>query len=57
LSSEAFFEHKVRKTVWKEEFTNWLPLYITQDHFERAIPYIEKTLVSCFGTIFFVRST
>ncbi len=46
LSSEAFFEHKVRKTVWKEEFTNWLPLYINQDHFERAIPYIEKTLVS-----------
>jgi stress response protein SCP2/ubiquitin-protein ligase len=45
LSSEAFFEHKVRKTVWKEEFTNWLPLYITQDHFERAIPYIEKTLL------------
>lgn len=55
LSSEAFFEHKVRKTVWKEEFTNWLPLYITQDHFERAVPYIEKTLVSNTRAVLVVR--
>jgi hypothetical protein len=31
--------------VYKEKFTHWLPLYLTRDHFERALPYIRKTLI------------
>uniref|UniRef100_A0A6B2KYC8 F-box domain-containing protein n=1 Tax=Arcella intermedia TaxID=1963864 RepID=A0A6B2KYC8_9EUKA len=45
ISSEAFFKDKVRKTVWKEDFTHFLPLYITKDHFGKAIKILEKTLV------------
>jgi len=45
LSREAFVDNKVRLSVWKESFTNWLPLYITKDHFARAAPHLEKTFV------------
>eukprot|EP01117_Protostelium_nocturnum_P006200 TRINITY_DN2235_c0_g1_i1.p1 TRINITY_DN2235_c0_g1~~TRINITY_DN2235_c0_g1_i1.p1 ORF type:complete len:1083 (+),score=440.34 TRINITY_DN2235_c0_g1_i1:121-3249(+) len=49
LSREAFFVDKIRKTVWKEKFTDWLPLYIDEDHFERALPLLQKSLLKMTG--------
>ncbi|KAI9014807.1 hypothetical protein BC832DRAFT_546532 [Gaertneriomyces semiglobifer] len=36
LSRSAFYEDKVRTTVWNKEFTDWLPVYITEECFARA---------------------
>lgn len=38
ISKTAFFEFDIRQSVWNEEFTNWIPLYICQDHMNRAFP-------------------
>ncbi|KAI8915227.1 hypothetical protein DFJ77DRAFT_430533 [Powellomyces hirtus] len=45
LSRSAFHTDKVRTTVWNEKFTEWMPLYITQEHFLRARPDIERFMV------------
>lgn len=50
LSSQAFFQDKVRKTIWKEPFTHWLPLFITKDHFKRGLPFLRKTIVQLSPT-------
>eukprot|EP00727_Mastigamoeba_balamuthi_P006281 m51a1_g2272 hypothetical protein (642) ;mRNA; f:358400-361040 len=49
LSREAFEKDGVRLSVWKEKFTHWLPLYITESHFQRALPYIRTTLSQLSG--------
>jgi len=36
LSSSAFHQEKIRKSVWKEKFDHWLPIYINADHAARA---------------------
>lgn len=46
LSYDAFHIDKVRSTVWKEQFDHFLPMYICQEHFERALPVLEKSLAS-----------
>lgn len=45
LSRTAFQDDKIRITVFKETFTDWLPLYITHDHFARALPDIKYFMV------------
>lgn len=45
ISKEAYLGG-LRKTVWKEKFTEWLPIYITHEHFKRALPDIEKTILA-----------
>ncbi|RUS23391.1 TerD domain-containing protein [Endogone sp. FLAS-F59071] len=45
LSRTAFWDDKIRITVFKEKFTDWLPLYITHDHFVRALPDIKYFMV------------
>eukprot|EP01127_Copromyxa_protea_P009055 TRINITY_DN2105_c0_g1_i3.p1 TRINITY_DN2105_c0_g1~~TRINITY_DN2105_c0_g1_i3.p1 ORF type:complete len:1094 (+),score=237.25 TRINITY_DN2105_c0_g1_i3:915-4196(+) len=45
LCAGSYFQEKVRHTVWKEQFTYWMPLYIDQEHFSRALPFIEKSTV------------
>lgn len=45
LSVEAYNAYKVRKTKWQEEFTHWLPIYISYDHFKRSQPVLEKALI------------
>jgi hypothetical protein len=45
LSREAFVDDKIRLTPWREPFTHWLPLYLSADHFKRALPFIQKTCV------------
>ncbi|KAJ3260028.1 hypothetical protein HDU77_001545 [Chytriomyces hyalinus] len=45
LSASAFREDQVRKTVWSEAFSEWLPLYISYDHFQKALPLLKKSFV------------
>jgi len=45
LSYEAYFEDRVRTTVWKSRFTHWLPIFLTRDHMERAFPYLCEMMV------------
>jgi stress response protein SCP2 len=40
LSFESFKEGNVRKTVWGERFTDFLPIYIDEDHFSRGLPQL-----------------
>ena len=37
LSHDAFAVRGVRCTVWNEKFTHWLPVYLSEAHFDRAI--------------------
>ena len=35
----------MRKSVWREKFTDWLPIYITEEHFERGLPFMKSTFL------------
>ena len=39
------FKSGVRRSVWNEKFRAWLPLYITHDHFHRALPHLQRALL------------
>ena len=43
--SLAAFKSGVRRSVWNEKFRAWLPLYITHDHFQRALPHLQTALL------------
>jgi len=43
--SAGAFSSGLRRSQWNESFTEWLPLYLSQEHFERARPFFEKALV------------
>lgn len=45
MSSTAYFKDKIRTNVWGENFQLWLPLYFTESHFQKALPFIKKTIV------------
>jgi ubiquitin-protein ligase len=45
LSATAFYQHKIRRSVWREQFTDWLPIYITEEHFERGLPYMKAVFI------------
>lgn len=49
LSRQAYYEDKVRKTVWKEKFTHFLPIYIDEDHFRRGLPILKRTMAEMCG--------
>ncbi|KAJ3122482.1 hypothetical protein HK100_011978 [Physocladia obscura] len=44
LSYSAFREDSVRKTVWSEKFSEWMPLYLSYEHFQRGLPLLKKSL-------------
>jgi len=46
LSFSAFTDDGVRRTVWGERFTHFLPMYLNATHFEAALPVITRTLRS-----------
>jgi hypothetical protein len=46
-------DNKVRKTVWKEKFTHFLPIYIDDDHFNRGLPLIERSIAAMSGNTTF----
>ncbi|KAJ3046112.1 Ubiquitin-conjugating enzyme E2 2 [Rhizophlyctis rosea] len=45
ISRAAFLEDKVRRTVWNAPFTDWLPVYISEDHFRRGLPDAQAFMV------------
>jgi stress response protein SCP2 len=47
LSTDAFLNDGVRTTVWNEKFTDLLPLYLTQSHFDAALEagHLQRALV------------
>lgn len=45
LSHEAFALDGVRKTVYKEDFTHWLPLYFSEAHWARSLPHLRRVLL------------
>jgi ubiquitin-protein ligase/stress response protein SCP2 len=45
LSYDAFKLDQVRQTVWREEFTHWLPMYICEDHWQRSKILLMKSVL------------
>jgi len=45
LSHGAYTIDRVRKTVWGEDFTDFLPLYISHEHFSRALPLLRTAIL------------
>jgi len=46
LSFSAFKDDGCRASVWGEEFTHFLPLYLTREHFDAARPLLHKTIAN-----------
>jgi len=44
LGKEAYAQLRVRNTINKERFTDWIPAYITLDHFKRSLPDVKKAI-------------
>uniref|UniRef100_A0A6B2KY89 UBC core domain-containing protein n=1 Tax=Arcella intermedia TaxID=1963864 RepID=A0A6B2KY89_9EUKA len=44
ISYEAYKQLGVRKSVWKEPFSGWLPVYINRKHALRAVPLAKESL-------------
>jgi len=45
LLSAGAFDSGLRQSQWNESFTEWLPLFLTQEHFQRAQPRFERSMV------------
>jgi len=53
LSYGAYVEDGIRKSVWKQKFTHFLPLYINSEHATRALPVMQKFFAElCISTEF-----
>ncbi|EWC47541.1 hypothetical protein DRE_03161 [Drechslerella stenobrocha 248] len=53
LSRTAFLADGVRRTTWNREFTAWCPMFLSDEHFRRALPDIQEFMVKMspeFGT-------
>lgn len=44
LSTTAFQEHRIRADAFGNPFKLFLPLYFSEEHFQRALPQIQKTI-------------
>jgi len=53
LSHTAFHKDRIRKSVWKEEFNHWLPIYINKGHWSRAQKDFELSIGSILGQVRF----
>ena len=42
LSLDSFTKGNIRKTVWGERFTDFLPIYIDEDHFKRGLSQLSR---------------
>jgi len=46
ISAGAFYEHRVRRGAWGNDFAHLLPLVLDADHARRAVPVLKKALAS-----------
>ncbi|KAK6360330.1 hypothetical protein TWF730_006476 [Orbilia blumenaviensis] len=56
LSRQAFHSDRVRKTTWNKEFKSWCPMFLSDEHFQRALPDIKEFMVEMcpeYGTRLF----
>ncbi|KAK6504829.1 hypothetical protein TWF481_006766 [Arthrobotrys musiformis] len=56
LSRSSFHDDRVRRTTWNKEFKSWCPMYLTEEHFKRALPDIKEFMVEMcpeYGTRLF----
>jgi hypothetical protein len=44
LSNVSYFEYSVTRSVYKQPFGYWLPVYICPSNGRRALPWIKKTM-------------
>ena len=51
LSKTAFHEHGIRKTAWNKPSLCLLPLYLSEEHFQRALPMIKRTIAQVSGMV------
>ncbi|CAG8585237.1 hypothetical protein GLOIN_2v1788384 [Rhizophagus irregularis DAOM 181602=DAOM 197198] len=51
FSYEAFKDYGLRKGVWGNTFTNFLPVVLNITHFDRALPIIKSSLMELCGEI------
>ncbi len=42
LSYSAYANDAVRKDVWKVGFEFWMPLYVSHEHWKRALPHFKR---------------
>jgi hypothetical protein len=52
LSYTAFYSENVRKSVWQESFTHWIPLYINRAHGCRALPLLMDEIQTIYSRNF-----
>ncbi|KAJ6260262.1 Ubiquitin-conjugating enzyme [Drechslerella dactyloides] len=45
LSRTAFMADGVRRTTWNREFSAWCPMFLSDEHFRRALPDIQEFMV------------
>jgi stress response protein SCP2 len=45
MSASAFYDEGLRKSADNDSIDTLIPLYITDEHFSRALPYIERAAV------------
>jgi stress response protein SCP2 len=51
ISYSAFADDKVRRSVWGEPFTHFLPLYLSAEHFSAAQHSLRRTIIDiCAGS-------
>eukprot|EP00931_Biecheleriopsis_adriatica_P009031 TRINITY_DN110144_c0_g1_i1.p1 TRINITY_DN110144_c0_g1~~TRINITY_DN110144_c0_g1_i1.p1 ORF type:complete len:962 (+),score=202.17 TRINITY_DN110144_c0_g1_i1:39-2888(+) len=46
LSARAFYRHGLRRGVWGETFTHFLPLALNGEHCHKALPELERALIA-----------
>lgn len=52
LSHTAFYQEEVRKSVWQEPFTHWVPLYLNGGHGDRAYPLLVQEIEGLYSKPF-----
>ena len=51
ISETAFHKLGHRRSIWSEKAITWLPMYLTDEHFHRALPCIRRTIADIGGSV------
>lgn len=46
LSARAFYKHQLRRSIWGDRFTHFLPLALSAEHCSKALPELERALAA-----------